>query len=59
MALHYGAAKSKDAFIADRVTVVLNEKAEWVLFYGTGATNWDPAGHPKAVLKDIKLLQGK
>ncbi len=55
--MHYGAAKNSKAFFAERVTVVLDENAQWVLFYGTAATNWDPAGHPKAVLEDIKALK--
>lgn len=56
LALQYGAAQSAKQLFADRVTVVLNDKAEWVLYYGPGATNWDPAGHPKTVLDDLKLL---
>ena len=59
LALFYGAAAKKTQSFADRVTVLLDEKGQWVLFYGTGATNWDPGGHPKAVLDDLKLLQTK
>ena len=57
--MHYGAAANTKAMFANRVTVVLHDKAEWVLFYGTAATNWDPAGHPKAVLDDVKVMKAQ
>jgi len=56
--MHYGAAKTAKQLFADRVTVVLDENAQWILYYGPAATNWDPAGHPKAVLEDIKAIKG-
>lgn len=56
--MHYGAAKSTKQLFADRITVVLDENAQWVLYYNQAATSFDPGGHPKQVLDDIKALKG-
>ena len=52
LAIHYGAAASKAAFFASRVTVVLDDKGRWILNY----PKVSPAKHPQEVLDDLKAI---
>jgi len=52
LAINYGAASSKSAFIANRVTVVLDDKGRWILNYPTV----NPSTHPAEVLSDLKAI---
>jgi peroxiredoxin len=52
LALFYGAAKTKTAFAAKRITVVLDDTGRWILNY----PSVNPFTHPQAVLDDLKKI---
>jgi peroxiredoxin len=55
LALNYGAASNKNQFFASRVTVVLDDKGEWILFYPTGKLG-PLYKHAQMVLDDLAIL---
>lgn len=58
LALYYGAASSASQGAANRVTVVLNDHGEQVLYYSSFVTNSGLTHHPNDVLADCKALLG-
>lgn len=54
LAMHFGAATSKDASSAKRITVLLDAEGKWVRTY-TGV-NDDIGAHPLRVLEDVRQL---
>ena len=58
LALYYGAASSPTQGAANRMTVVLNDKGEQVLYYSSFMTNSGLTHHPNDVLADCKALLG-
>ena len=55
LAITYNAADDASAFVADRVTVVLNKMGELMLMYPEVSTGT----HPGQVLDDLTLLLGE
>ena len=56
LAVYYGAAADRNAFIPDRVTVVLDADGEWLLEY---TSNTSSVGHTDDVLADCQALFGE
>lgn len=55
LAVHYGAAADRNAFIPARVTVLLDENGEWLLEY---TSNTSSVSHTDDVLADCEALFG-
>ena len=55
LAVHYGAADSPNAWVADRISVLLDRKGEVLLSY---TDNVSVGAHPKEVLDDCRILFG-
>ena len=55
LALYYGAADNMSQFFVSRVTVVLDDKGEWVLFYPTDQMG-SLYAHAQVVLDDLAIL---
>ncbi len=55
LALYYGAADNPGQFFASRITVILDEKGEWVLFYPSDKLG-SLYAHAQMVLDDLSLL---
>lgn len=55
LALYYGAADNPGQFFATRVTVILNEQGEWILFYPSGKLG-SLYAHAQMVLDDLSVL---
>ena len=56
LALHYGAASSPNAWVADRISVLLDRNGEVLLTY---MDNVSVGAHPKEVLDDCRILFGE
>ncbi len=55
LALYWGAAKTEDAWVAERYTFLLDEHGTVALEY---TENVDFGTHPQQVLDDVELLWG-
>jgi len=59
LALQYGAADGLITLFADRITVILDAEANWVVFYPkTVVTSVSLYAHAQMVLDDLALLFG-
>lgn len=56
LGMAYGAATSPDEAFADRITVILDEQGELVLFYPASDVNFTLVKHPGRVLADLQKL---
>ena len=55
LALYYGAADNDWQFFASRVTVILDQQGEWVLWYSSDAVG-PLYEHAQVVLDDLTVL---
>lgn len=59
LGMYYGAATTPKQGAADRITVILNDKGEQIVEYGSFVVNSTLGAHPKNVLKDCQAILGK